>query len=167
LRSSAAVIGFGVGLAALGLVACRDIVGIDPLSVEDAGPNRMDGSAPSDGSIADAGPPDSVCTYSPAFDASQDRMQCVAGCIAGHKPDLADFFVGNGAIKLCICGACEVPCRAFCSPTCDTTDVPACDDCASHALVDDGGKCNSREDLECDDGGCQSLSTCIAECPPG
>ena len=136
--------------------SCRALVGVESLSVS-----------------GDGGPDAALCDFSPTFDASLGRMQCVSGCLAGHTSELAAFFVGNGNIKLCICGACQYassdgpgPCGAFCDSTCNTPNVPACNDCASHVLVDDGGACNDLQNLTCGDGGCSSLSTCIAQCPP-
>jgi hypothetical protein len=150
LSGSRARAAFATIAALAALSGCRGILGI---------------TAPDTQSDGGVGADDASCSYSPPFNASADRRDCVSGCISGHSGDLADFFVGNGSIKLCLCAACEDACRAFCTPTCNTPRVPACDDCAAHALVDDGGRCSSHQDLGCDDGGCASLSSCISDCP--
>jgi hypothetical protein len=176
-------------LVALTASACRLIVGITDLSVDasvdatfdgmhadvrsggadtsaDVGEDRGSPDAASDAGAdrqdVGSGPPVN-CDAQPPSEASAGRVGCIQGCIDGHLGSSAEFY---DEAKTCICETtnCKSACPAFCDKACLVpTPTGACNDCASHVIVDDGGGCHSFDDAGCT--GCASFATCVAECP--
>jgi hypothetical protein len=117
--------------------------GSDATDARDARPVNCDAEAPSEASLG--------------------RIGCLQGCVDGHMLAAGAFY---GAAPACICKKCAAACEAFCSPACPTlTPTGECNDCATHAYVDDGGACHSVEDTTCK-AGCGQFAMCAASCPP-
>jgi hypothetical protein len=187
-RRAVAVVGPLV-LVALASSACRLIVGITDLSVDgsiDATFDGMHADVGSGGTDAhadvgkDRGAPDAPsdagadheeasalpvnCDAQPPSEASAGRIGCIEGCVEGHLGSSAEFY--DEAMG-CICqtSTCKSVCPAFCDKDClVATPTGACNDCASHVIVDDGGACHKFDDAGCT--GCASFATCVAQCPP-
>jgi hypothetical protein len=176
-------------LVALTASACRLIVGITDLSVDggvDATFDGMHADVGSGGADANAdvgedrGSPDAAsdagadrqdvgsgppvnCDAQPPSEASAGRIGCIEGCLEGH-PGSSDEFYDEA--RICICGTnCKSVCPGFCDKAClVTTPTGACNDCASHVIVDEGGACHKQwDDAGCI--GCQSFAACVAQCP--
>jgi hypothetical protein len=179
--------GLPLTVVAASIVACRALVGITDLTVDagqfpdgaaDAAADTPTLDSPADSSGTGEGAPDVLvdagldssdaadvnCDYEPPFDASGSRIGCLQGCIQGHEVAAGDFFIGDGTQKDCVCTACPVACQSFCASACNTAFLASCDDCATHALVDEAGTCHKVEDTTCTSG-CGNLATCLGSCP--
>ena len=101
------------------------------------------------------------CDAQDPSEASIGRQMCLVGCLGGHFAAASAFY---GAAMACICKNCSDVCEAYCAPSCAVTTMGACNDCATHMIVDDGGVCQSFEDRTCA-AGCDKLAICLPSCP--
>jgi hypothetical protein len=174
---------FSSALIAAALVACRAVVGITDLTVEEAGVDAaVDRSTPApDVAMVEARAPDAgrdagdaapetgavLDCSQPESEAATGTEMCVGGCIDNHLKAAPEFY---GAAYDCICKECESACGSYCTKSCQPfapLPLGICNDCANAAIEGEGGTgqgvCHGEADMTCA-AGCKNLSACIASC---
>jgi hypothetical protein len=178
-------------LVAVGLAACRMIVGITDLTVEDdAGHDAALDRMALPEAAPETGVPDALTETGTGTDAGKDASDakadvgremvdcaqpladsdpggsgfCVDACVSNHEKAVSDFYA---AAEACICKTCQDECAAYCSLKCGSISQPmgACAQCATNAVASDGGACLGMANTTCKQG-CEKLSMCIAGCLP-
>ncbi len=171
-----------LGVASLVLVACRGIVGIEPLELVDGGRSDSESSSSSgDGAAADTGQVDAG--HDARSDAHQGRdsgpdvpvtncptmgSMCLGCCrmtVGG-----SDFAAleNYGRLSGCLCGSGA--CQSACSTSvCATPPGPmnmTCGMCTDPQLVSMTAACVSAGDMCAKDSTCAAAIDCLRSCPP-
>jgi hypothetical protein len=180
-----------VALSVLALAACRGIVGIEALSIEeagvevDAGPDASSvtgADAASAGDARDAtasGDAHDAASHADASDAGMKpdaneagpsgcsasaRAACLTCCANDNGPGvMAILATGSGQ---CLCGPSGV-CRSGCAASVCEMTMPdeSCLSCLGSAFFGNGAPCASYVS-ECSSSACQALAECANACPP-
>lgn len=141
--------------AVLGVVACRQILGVEDLTIDGgAGSDGGADGASDSGGSGDAGDAGACRNAGTA-------AACFACCTAPLQ-QRGDFFLG--AVRTCACQAelCQRACPTYCSPP-SGADNSACDMCVL-SVLQPGGACeDAGAGQTC--AGCAAADECLRGCP--
>lgn len=160
-------------VAAVFLVACRGIIGVDTLTLEDAASD-----APASEAAADAPPPrDAPPPPPPDGNVDAPFASCAAqgsnclgccrmtlGMAGGPMFDALGMYARNTG---CICGsgACQTQCM---TSTCAQPPGPmdmTCGQCEDPAFISGTQQCNQAADQCANDANCAPAIDCLRACP--
>jgi hypothetical protein len=156
----------------IALIACRGIVGIQDLTVDDGGTTEHDAGTQEDAAPQqDSGrpPPDSAGGPETGNGCSANAHEACLACCMQQNMGVGMTLMQNGG-QGCLCnspGACKTQCAQYTCATPPNGNPPdqTCGACQTDAFLNGASAPCASVLSQCTDSACKALADCAKSCP--